>query len=134
MTVLQVFGTIRPGIEHCLPVLVARARPVTRSTARGGEDPCKIFRPLLEKCVGHSLKLLEVIKKNWTPLRNLLGPPGVPSWLRAWLVLNPYSGARSTEFYVSNTLCCSESLSSAIAICLFQQLQLEPPASMPSEL
>jgi len=36
----------------------------------------KFFRPLLEKCVEHSLKN--------GPLKKLIAPTGVPSWLWAW--------------------------------------------------
>jgi len=39
----------------------------------------------MEKCVGHSLKLLDIVYKNWTPLRKLFAPSGVPSCLRGWL-------------------------------------------------
>jgi len=28
---------------------------------------------------------LDRVQKIWTPLRKLFAPPGVPSWLRAWL-------------------------------------------------
>jgi len=41
----------------------------------------------MEKCAGYSLKLLDVVQKNWAPLRKLFAPPGVPSWLRAWFHL-----------------------------------------------
>jgi len=44
--------------------------------------------PLLEKCVGYSLKLLDIVHKIWAPLRKLFTPPGVPSWLRACLNVN----------------------------------------------
>jgi len=30
----------------------------------------QFFAPL-EKCVGHSLKLFDIVLKNWAPLRNL---------------------------------------------------------------
>jgi len=38
----------------------------------------------VEKCVGYSLKSLDIVQSIWTPLRKLFAPPGVPSWLRAW--------------------------------------------------
>jgi len=41
-----------------------------------------LFAPL-EKCVGHGLKLLDIVQKIWAPLRRLFAPPGVPSWLRS---------------------------------------------------
>jgi len=45
-----------------------------RSVTRRGEAPCtKIFAPL-EKCVGHILKLLHIVKKNFPPLRKLFAP------------------------------------------------------------
>jgi len=33
------------------------------------------------------MKILHIVQKNWAPLRKLFAPPGVPSWLRAWLQL-----------------------------------------------
>jgi len=41
-------------------------RPVTR----GGEAPLENFSPPLEKCVGHRLKLLDIVKKTWTLSEN----------------------------------------------------------------
>jgi len=38
----------------------------------------------LEKCVGYSLKISDIVQKIWDPLRKLFAPPGAPSWLRAW--------------------------------------------------
>ena len=58
------------------------SRPVTRG-AQGGWIPLKIFATL-EKCVGHALKLLDIIQKSWVLLRKLFHP-NVPSWLRACL-------------------------------------------------
>jgi len=43
--------------------------------------------PPLEKCVGYSLKILAIVQKFLAPLRKHFAPPGVPSWLRAWLYL-----------------------------------------------
>ena len=43
----------------------------------------KIFAPL-EKCVGQSLKLLDMAQKIWAALRKFFAPRGVPSWLRTW--------------------------------------------------
>ena len=54
-------------------------KPVTG----GGEALRKFFAPPLEKCVGHRLKLLDIVQKIWAPLGKLFAPPGVPSWLRA---------------------------------------------------
>jgi len=51
--------------------LIPGNRPVTRG-AQGGEIS-------LEKCVGHSLKILDIVKKIWAPLGKLFAPPGVPS-------------------------------------------------------
>ena len=42
-----------------------------------GKRPLKICSPLLEKCVGHSLKI-------WAPPTKFFVPSGVPNWLRAW--------------------------------------------------
>jgi len=60
--------------------MAGMARPVTR-----GEKPLleNLSSPL-EKCVGHSLKLLDTVQKIWDPLRKLFAPPVLPSWLRAW--------------------------------------------------
>jgi len=51
--------------------------------ARGTKPSLENFSPPLEKCVGHSLKLLDTVQKIWAPLRKLFAPPGVPGWLRA---------------------------------------------------
>jgi len=48
-----------------------------------GEAPLETFSPPLEKCVGHSLKLLDIVQKLWAPRRKLFAPPNVSSWLRA---------------------------------------------------
>jgi len=32
------------------------------------------------KCIGHRLKLLDILQKFWAPLRKLFAPPGDPSW------------------------------------------------------
>ena len=45
--------------------------------------PLENFSPPLEKCVGYSLKISDIVQKIWAPLRKLFAPPGVPSWLRA---------------------------------------------------
>jgi len=59
-------------------------RPVTTGS-RGCESPLKFFSLPLEKCVGHRLKLFDIVQTFWSPPRKLLAPPGVRSWLRAWL-------------------------------------------------
>jgi len=42
----------------------------------GGSFPGNIFNPpgKTEKCVGHSLQLLGIVKKIWAPLRKLFAP------------------------------------------------------------
>jgi len=47
---------------------------------RGGEAPLEKFSLPLEKCVGHRLKLLDIVKKIWAPLRKVFAPPSDPSW------------------------------------------------------
>jgi len=59
----------------------------------GGEPPLGNFSPPLEKCVGHNLKILDIFQKVWAPLGKLFAPPGVPSWLRAWLLAVPVKTA-----------------------------------------
>ena len=49
--------------------------------AQGGEVPLEKFSPLLEKCVGHSLKLLDAVQKIWAPLRKLFVASDIPSKL-----------------------------------------------------
>jgi len=51
----------------------------------GGRFPQEIFRPPLKKCVGRSLKRLDIVQKISAPHGKLFASPGVPSWLRAWL-------------------------------------------------
>jgi len=50
---------------------------------RGGGPTRKFFAPA-GKCVGRSLKILNIVQKIWAPLGKLFAPPGVPSWLRCW--------------------------------------------------
>jgi len=52
---------------------------------QGGQNPLENFSPPLEKCVGHSFKILDIVQKIWASLGKLFAPPGVPRWLRAWL-------------------------------------------------
>jgi len=59
--------------------------------AEGGFPYLQKFSPSLEKCVGHGLKLIDIVLKIWAPLRKLFAPPGVPSWLWAW-TRGVYSG------------------------------------------
>jgi len=58
-------------------LLMGKCSPVTRGKRREASPFLQNFSPLLEKCVGHSLKY-------FGSLRKLFAPPGVPSWLRAW--------------------------------------------------
>jgi len=68
-------------IASCLP------RPVTSGAQVGLRPLDKLFRPPLEICVGHSLKLLDIVQKFCAPLRKLFAPPGVLSWL--WACVYP---------------------------------------------
>jgi len=57
----------------------------TGPVAIGGETSFRKFFAPLEKYVGCSLKLLDINQTIWAPLGKLFAPPGVPSWLRAWV-------------------------------------------------
>jgi len=59
------------------------AQAHNQGECRGAKPPLKIFLHPLEKCVGHSLKILNIVQKIWASLRKLFIPPSVPSWLRA---------------------------------------------------
>jgi len=54
-------------------------RPVTRDTLGGSEAPLENSSHPREKCVGYSLKILDIVQKIWAPLRKLFAPPTVPS-------------------------------------------------------
>jgi len=54
-------------------------------SAGGSKRPPENFSPPLEKCIGHRLKLVDIVQKMWAPLRKRFAPPSDPSWLRAWL-------------------------------------------------
>jgi len=64
-------------------VIQTRNQACNQGGRRGGENPLENFSAPLEKCVGHHLKLLDIVQKIWASLRKLFAPPGVPSWLRA---------------------------------------------------
>jgi len=55
---------------------------VDQARNRVAKPQLKFFLPH-GKCVGHNLKILDIVQKIWAPLRKLFAPPGVPSWLRA---------------------------------------------------
>ena len=44
----------------------------------GGEAPLESLSSPVEKCVGHNLKILDIVKKFLAPLGKLFAPPGVP--------------------------------------------------------
>jgi len=46
----------------------------------GSEPALEKFPPPLEKFVGYSLKILDIVQKIWALLRKLFAPPGDPSW------------------------------------------------------
>jgi len=86
--------------QNCFALFVGRASAfiIFRSTKRslffaqarnqgGGEAPLENFSPTLEKCVGHSLKLLDTVQKIWALFRKLFAPPDAPSWLWACFCL-----------------------------------------------
>jgi len=45
-----------------------------RPATRGAKPTLEKYSPPLEKCVGHSLKLLDIVSKIWVPLRKLFAP------------------------------------------------------------
>jgi len=50
-------------------------RPVRRMSAGEGESHLESFSLPLEKCVGHILKLFDIVSKIWTRLRKLFALP-----------------------------------------------------------
>jgi len=68
----------------CSPTPHHTGMEPTVARGRTGRIPPKNCFAPLEKCVGHSLKLLDIVSKIWAPLRTLFASPSVPSWLRAW--------------------------------------------------
>jgi len=64
---------------------VVIGRPVTRGGAGGAKPSLENLSPPLEKCVGYNFKILDIVQEIWTSLGKLFAPPGVPSWLQAWL-------------------------------------------------
>ena len=66
------FGRIRAKIF--------RTRPVGERS--GEKPPLQRFSLPLKKCVGRSLKILNIVQKFLAPLGKLFTPPGVLSWLR----------------------------------------------------
>jgi len=65
---------------------------------KGAKPPRKILSPLLGKCLGHNLKLLDKVQKLWILLRKLFAPPGVISWLRARQNYNMISVATAQSY------------------------------------
>jgi len=63
----------------------------SRHVTRGAKLP-------LEKSVGHSLKLLDIVKKISAPLRKLIAPLGVPNWLRACLLVSLMVSHKNSYF------------------------------------
>jgi len=53
----------------------AQLAPSKHAHKEGAQE---IFLPLLEKCFGRSLKLLDIVQKSWAPLRTLR-PPSISS-------------------------------------------------------
>jgi len=69
-----------------LNIYVSCLQARNQGAQRGESPPRKSFVPL-GKCVGHSLKLSDIVQNMWAPLGKLFAPPGVPSWLGAWLLV-----------------------------------------------
>jgi len=76
--------------------MLLSSRPVTR----GGKTALKFFSPPLEKCVGHRLKLLDIIQNIWAPLRKLFAPLSVPSWLRACSAVSSNAETKANASYL----------------------------------
>ena len=68
-------------------IFAGDASPVTRGRRRGEAPPRKLLASPWKNVLDmDGLKLLDIVQKLWAPLRKLFAPPGVPSWLRAWLM------------------------------------------------
>jgi len=76
---------------------VTYSKRLNQARKQGGAGersiPSKNF-PSLEKCAGHSLKLLDKIQQLWAPIRKLFAPSGVPSWLQAYTEFSKYREKR----------------------------------------
>jgi len=70
--------------DAAFTLLVSAHQARNQSGAGSAKPPLEQFSLHLEECVGHRLKLLDIIQEIWAPLRKLFAPPGVPNWLRAW--------------------------------------------------
>jgi len=64
---------------------IVATKPATSGGAVGSNTPLESLWTPLEKCVGYSLKILDIVQRIWAPLKKLFASPGVPSWLQAWL-------------------------------------------------
>jgi len=78
--------------------LIINAKQQTRNQGgAGGAKPLQEnFLPPLEKCVGYSLKLLDIVQKIWAPLKKNWGPSQKtlrPSWCP-----KPVTGLLSSKF------------------------------------
>ena len=76
----QLFANVPPA-PFILFTVFSQPQARNQGGARGGR-PIKNISPPLEKCVGHRLKLLDIVQKIWAPPRKLFAPPGVPSLFR----------------------------------------------------
>jgi len=81
-----------------------RRRPLaTRPVSKGG---LRKFFATLEKCVGHSLKILDIVQKIWAPLEKLFAPPGVANWLWAYSQRSERSTKPSINETRTSLYCC----------------------------
>ena len=107
LTILMKFEQIGTTMESVAKIRKWRSesRPVTR----GAKPTLEKFLTPLEKCVGHSLKILGIVQQILAPLGKLFAPPGVPSWLRPCLNIRSVRSSKSL-------LECSRSLCLLLAL------------------
>ena len=67
---IAVLNTFKITLFHVLNTEV-------QARYQGWRNPPLNFSPPLEKCVGRSLKIFDIVPKIWVPLGKIFAPPGV---------------------------------------------------------